>query len=132
MKTEFVESVTCENTGGGCFVDFVILKDGRVLGINEESVVLYDSMQDVWEGEHKERPAMSIPPKKAMSDEQIATLATEAADVAIAHIQAKIGQTDGDFAGLFFSDEERWNTLTTVLFDYIDSEIRSGLIQPRK
>jgi hypothetical protein len=128
MKTEFVESVSCENTGGGCYVDFVTLKDGRVLGINEEYVVLYDSMDDVWEGEHKERPAMKIPPKKLMSDEQMANLATEAADVAIAHIQAKIGQTDGGFAGDFFSNDEQWNTLTTVLFDYLNAELKSGLL----
>lgn len=128
MNTQFIDNVTSENTGGGCHVDFVTLKDGRVLGINEECVVLYESMDDFWDCENKDRPALTIPPKKAMTNESMANLATEAANVAIAHIQAKIGQTDGGFAGDFFSNDEQWNTLTTVLFDYLNAELESGLL----
>jgi hypothetical protein len=45
----YIESVTTEDTGGNCPVDFVLLKNGKVLGIDGESVVLYDSMEDFWE-----------------------------------------------------------------------------------
>ncbi len=42
--TSHVQSVTEEDTGGHCMVTFVTLADGRVLGINDECVVLYPSM----------------------------------------------------------------------------------------
>ncbi len=38
---QFVERVFTENTGGGCMVDLIILKDGRVIGLYDEVVVLY-------------------------------------------------------------------------------------------
>lgn len=34
------------NAGGGCLLDLVYLKNGRVLGITDESVVLYASEKD--------------------------------------------------------------------------------------
>jgi len=45
----YIESVTTEHTGGNCFIDFVQLKNGKVLGINGDCIVLYDSMEDFWE-----------------------------------------------------------------------------------
>ena len=48
--------------GGGCMVDFLILTDGRCVGIDSDSIVLYKSyeqardgvgflkMIDLWEG----------------------------------------------------------------------------------
>lgn len=44
----YIQQIQSENTGGGCMVDFVILKDGRVLGIDADYVCLYDSMDDFW------------------------------------------------------------------------------------
>lgn len=44
-----VVKISTENTGGGCYVDFVTLHDGRVLGINEDCVVLYASIEDYYE-----------------------------------------------------------------------------------
>ena len=41
----YIDRVFTENTGGGTMVDFVQLKDGRILGINDEFVVLYESME---------------------------------------------------------------------------------------
>lgn len=46
--THYIQQVQSENTGGGNMVDFVILKDGRVLGIDTHYVCLYDSMDDFW------------------------------------------------------------------------------------
>jgi len=63
---------------------------------------------------------------KQMTNEQMADLANEAANVAIAHIQKKLDIPTGDFAGLFFSGGDNWNVLTTILFDYIYSEISEG------
>jgi len=63
---------------------------------------------------------------KQMTNEQIANLANDAANVAIAHIQEKLSIPTGDFAGLYFSNGDNWNVLTTILFDYIYSEISEG------
>ena len=41
-KMTWIKEVTTENIGGGTMVDFVYLKDGRVLGITEDSAVLYE------------------------------------------------------------------------------------------
>ena len=58
----YVEKTFTENMGGGCMVDFLILTDGRCVGIDSDSIVLYKSyeqardgvgfekMLDLWEG----------------------------------------------------------------------------------
>lgn len=48
---QFVQQVFTENTGGGCMVDLVVLNEGRVIGITDESVVLYPSMNAFYEGD---------------------------------------------------------------------------------
>lgn len=47
----YIDHIKTENTGGGTMVDFVVLKDGRVLGINDECVVLYPSIAAFWDSE---------------------------------------------------------------------------------
>ena len=47
---QFIEQVFTENTGGGCMVDFIELKTGQVVGLNDECVVLYPSMVAYREG----------------------------------------------------------------------------------
>lgn len=44
--TTHVAAITEAQTGGNCMVSLVTLADGRVLGINDECVVLYRSMDD--------------------------------------------------------------------------------------
>lgn len=61
-----------------------------------------------------------------MNQEQMADLANEAANEAIRYIQEKLGVNDGLFASLYFSSDESWNALTTILFDYIGAEISEG------
>ena len=53
---KFVTEVLTQHTSGNCFVDFVVLHDGRVLGINNECVVLYKDMDDFEnaEGNHRQ------------------------------------------------------------------------------
>ena len=45
---------------GNSPVDFVILKDGRVLGIDAESVVLYASMEDFYGFDSVDRPSIDL------------------------------------------------------------------------
>jgi predicted GH43/DUF377 family glycosyl hydrolase len=36
------------------------LEDGRVVGINSECIVVYTSIDDVYEGETKDRPTLTL------------------------------------------------------------------------
>ena len=49
-----------EELAGNSPVDFVILKDGRVLGIDAESVVLYSSMEDFYGYATVDRPSITL------------------------------------------------------------------------
>lgn len=44
------------------YPDFHIvhLKDGRVIGITGECIVLYSSIDDVWEGDTVDRPTINL------------------------------------------------------------------------
>ena len=44
------------------FPDFTLLhlEDGRVVGITNECIVVYDNIDDVWEGETKNRPTITL------------------------------------------------------------------------
>lgn len=50
---QFVASVFTESTGGGCMVDFIVLIDGRVVGLNDECVVLYPSQEAFYQGDEE-------------------------------------------------------------------------------
>jgi len=41
-------------------VDFVILKDGRVLGINDDSVMLYASLDDFYDATSQTKPTINL------------------------------------------------------------------------
>ena len=59
---KYVDKTFTAEMGGGCMVDFLILTDGRCVGIDSDSIVLYKSyeqardgvgfvkMLDLWEG----------------------------------------------------------------------------------
>jgi len=49
-----------EELTGNSPVDFVLLKDGRVLGIDAESVVLYASMDDFYGYGTIDRPSITL------------------------------------------------------------------------
>ena len=55
---EYIDRVD-ELTGNNP-VDFIILKDGRVLGIDAESVVLYQSMADFYKYATVDRPNIDL------------------------------------------------------------------------
>ena len=44
LAADYITKIETVNTGGGCMVDFVHLPDDRVIGINSDAIVLYDSM----------------------------------------------------------------------------------------
>lgn len=56
----FIDHIETENQGGGMMLDFVILKDGRVLGVDGESVVLYQSMEHFHSYEHEGCPVIDL------------------------------------------------------------------------
>ena len=59
---KYVDKTFTAEMGGGCMVDFLLLSDGRCVGIDSDSIVLYKSyeqardgvgfvkMLDLWEG----------------------------------------------------------------------------------
>jgi hypothetical protein len=42
------------------WVDLVILKDGRVLGISEDCVCLYKSIDDFWDATPETKPTIEL------------------------------------------------------------------------
>jgi hypothetical protein len=122
----YIDKLTFENVGGGSMVDFIHLKDGRIIGLNDECAVLYDSMDEFWECGSDAKPSFDIPKLKRMSDAQMADLAENAANAAIKHVQDVLGIESGDFAGLYFSGDDNWTDLKTIIFEYINAEIKEG------
>lgn len=57
---EHIVEATTWNSGGGQMLDLLTMKDGRVLVISEESVVLYKNMDDLEAGEASERPIIYL------------------------------------------------------------------------
>ena len=49
--TERIKSVSTWDSGAGIELDIVELADGRVLGISDEVVILYKSMEDLEMGD---------------------------------------------------------------------------------
>ena len=41
-------------------VTFLHLFDGRIIGIDSESIVVYENIDDVYEGETKDRPTLTL------------------------------------------------------------------------
>ena len=57
---EHLAEATTWDSGGGQVLDLLKLKDGRVLVISEDAVVLYANMKDVETGEARERPTIYL------------------------------------------------------------------------
>jgi len=55
---EHVERVTTWESGGGIVLDLVRLKDGSILAISDETIVLYANEEDLMTGESVERPTI--------------------------------------------------------------------------
>ena len=44
-ENEHVVQIETVNNGGGCMVDFIHLYDGRVIGVNDEAIAVYSSVE---------------------------------------------------------------------------------------
>ena len=122
----YIDKLTFENVGGGSMVDFIHLKDGRIIGLNDECAVLYQNMEEFWNCTAEAKPSFELPPLRRMTDAQMADLAQNAANEAIKHVQDALGVKSGDFAGLYFSGESNWKALNLIIADYIRAEISEG------
>jgi len=60
MGTTYIQSTSTYESGGNCSVDFIHLKDGRVLGVSGDCVVLYDNMEDFHSFETKDRQCINL------------------------------------------------------------------------
>lgn len=60
MEHGHIAEIGSWDSGGGMALDLITLKDGRVLVISEDAVVLYESMEAVESGEAAERPTIYL------------------------------------------------------------------------
>jgi hypothetical protein len=60
--TTYIERTNTENTGGGSMVDFVILKDGRCIGISDEYLCVYPSYELFYECNSSDLPMLRFDP----------------------------------------------------------------------
>jgi hypothetical protein len=60
MGTTYIQSTSTYESGGNCSVDFIHLKDGRVLGVSGDCVVLYDNMEDFHSFDTKDRQSINL------------------------------------------------------------------------
>ena len=60
LGCEFVDHISSWNSGGDLVLDVIILKSGQVLGITDESAVLYEDLNDLEQGEAKKRQAIYL------------------------------------------------------------------------
>lgn len=59
---KYVKRTFTEYTGGGFYVDFVELSDGRCIGISEECIVIYPSFEHFMEQDCYDMPYLPLKP----------------------------------------------------------------------
>jgi hypothetical protein len=60
LNAEYVDDVSKWDSGGGVTLDIVTLKSGKVIGISEEVVTLYENLEDLVTGQVHERPSILL------------------------------------------------------------------------
>jgi hypothetical protein len=63
---DYITKIETHQVGGGCTVDFLHLHDGRVVGINDECICLYENMDRFYD-EDGCIEAIQIPRKQTVS-----------------------------------------------------------------
>ena len=53
MKHTYIEKIETMQVGGGMEVDFVHLKNGMVIGVNDECIVLYKDIEHFGDGQNE-------------------------------------------------------------------------------
>ncbi|MBI3440885.1 MAG: hypothetical protein HY052_03625 [Proteobacteria bacterium] len=51
VETGRIKSVSTWDSGGGIEIDVIELADGRVLGLTDEVIILYESIDDLQSGD---------------------------------------------------------------------------------
>jgi len=59
-ELEHIAESTTWDSGGGIILDILTLKDGRVIAISEDAIVLYSSVEDLEGGEAEERQTIYL------------------------------------------------------------------------
>ena len=138
----YIEKTFTENTGGGCMVDFIQLKDGRCIGLNDECMVVYPSYNLFYHDHlstinfpvikfepclHEKHepycPANDGFPCKCWDIDYIAEVALNSA---CAKIQEMLDVPTGTLAGEVFSGQKGEN-IGEILKDYIAQEMNAKL-----
>lgn len=60
LGTKYIRAISSWESGGGMDIDIVELADGRVLGITDESVVLYSSLESLEEGQADDKAGVIV------------------------------------------------------------------------
>lgn len=60
LELEHIAEATTWDSGGGMVLDILSLKDGRVLAISDDAVVLYSSLEDLESGESTDRQTIYL------------------------------------------------------------------------
>ena len=61
MELEYIKDVSSWDSGGGIALDLIELKDGRVVAISDEAIVVYRNMEDLVAGDPgASRPALHL------------------------------------------------------------------------
>lgn len=59
-ELEHIAEVATWDSGGGQVLDVLTLRDGRVLAVSEDAVVLYENITDLEAGDARQRPTMFL------------------------------------------------------------------------
>lgn len=59
-ELENIVDISTWDSGGGVLIDLITLKDGRILAVSAEVVVLYDSLEALETGESTEGQAIFL------------------------------------------------------------------------
>lgn len=60
LELEYIAETSTWDSGGGMLLDILTLKDGRVLAVSEDAIVLYASLDDLESGENAERQTIYL------------------------------------------------------------------------
>lgn len=59
-ELEHLAEVATWDSGGGQVLDLLTLRDGRVLAVSEDAIVLYENIADLEAGEARDRPTIFL------------------------------------------------------------------------
>jgi len=132
MNATFVKDIRTENTGGGVMNDYIELKNGKVILIYEEGIMLFDNLHDAKNEIDRSRgliefPEVYLPDLLPMENSTfVESIKTEKyhgfnCDL-VELVDGKVLRIADDVCALFksyASAEEGKNVVGTILFDKV-------------